>query len=208
MNANAHSCSVCKGCRDLILPIPVIPLLQLHDHAVPEIYHSRAGEQSSSLLFMRADVWRGPNCSRAVQKLHLNATSDYSVNDVPCLYLKVRSQKAYLFESNGNHSIRHIQTYQVRREIYDHFDPRCVSQPSFQPTMAGTAIILKAFEGDGIGAEVAESVKTVFKADNVPIEWEQIDVTGVESGDKHSEELFRESIASLKRNKLGLKGQS
>lgn len=42
----------------------------------------------------------------------------------------------------------------------------------------------------------------------MPIEWEQIDVTGVESGDKHSEELFRESIASLKRNKLGLKGMS
>lgn len=60
--------------------------------------------------------------------------------------------------------------------------------------------------GDGIGAEVAESVKTVFKADNVPIEWEQVDVTGVESGNKHSEELFRESIASLKRNKIGLKG--
>lgn len=62
--------------------------------------------------------------------------------------------------------------------------------------------------GDGIGAEVAESVKTVFKADNVPIEWEQVDVTGVESGDKHSEELFRESIASLKRNKIGLKGMA
>lgn len=46
----------------------------------------------------------------------------------------------------------------------------------------------------------------MFKANNVPIEWEQVDVTGVESGDKHSEELFRESIASLKRNKLGLKG--
>ena len=61
-------------------------------------------------------------------------------------------------------------------------------------------------KGDGIGAEVAESVKTIFKADNVPIEWEQIDVSGVETGDKHSEELFRESIASLKRNKLGLKG--
>ena len=49
-------------------------------------------------------------------------------------------------------------------------------------------------------------MKTVFKADNVPIEWEQVDVSGVETGDKHSEELFRESIASLKRNKLGLKG--
>ncbi len=32
--------------------------------------------------------------------------------------------------------------------------------------------------GDGIGAEVTESVKTIFKADNVPIEWEQIDVSG------------------------------
>jgi isocitrate dehydrogenase (NAD+) len=60
--------------------------------------------------------------------------------------------------------------------------------------------------GDGIGAEVAESVKEVFKADNVPVEWEQVDVSGVESGAKHSEELFRESIASLKRNKIGLKG--
>lgn len=60
--------------------------------------------------------------------------------------------------------------------------------------------------GDGIGAEVAESVKTIFKADNVPIEWEQVDVSGVDSGVKHREELFRESIASLKRNKIGLKG--
>lgn len=62
--------------------------------------------------------------------------------------------------------------------------------------------------GDGIGAEVAESVKTVFKAENVPVEWEQIDVSGVDTGDKHSEELFRESIASLKRNKIGLKGKA
>ena len=62
--------------------------------------------------------------------------------------------------------------------------------------------------GDGIGAEVAESVKTIFKADNVPIEWEQVDVSGVDTGVKHREELFRESIASLKRNKIGLKGVS
>ena len=60
--------------------------------------------------------------------------------------------------------------------------------------------------GDGIGAEVAEAVKTIFKADNVPIEWEQVDVSGVDTGNKHSEELFHESINSLKRNKLGLKG--
>lgn len=60
--------------------------------------------------------------------------------------------------------------------------------------------------GDGIGAEVAESVRTIFKADNVPIEWEQVDVSGVDTGDKPSEDLFKESIASLRRNKLGLKG--
>lgn len=53
---------------------------------------------------------------------------------------------------------------------------------------------------------MSESVREIFKADNVPVEWEQVDVSGVESGDKHSEELFRESIASLKRNKIGLKG--
>ena len=80
--------------------------------------------------------------------------------------------------------------------------------PGSSPNAPLTALGLYANhnKGDGIGAEVAESVKTIFKADNVPIEWEQIDVTGVETGDKHSEELFRESIASLKRNKLGLKG--
>ncbi|KAL9106702.1 MAG: hypothetical protein Q9227_008271 [Pyrenula ochraceoflavens] len=76
----------------------------------------------------------------------------------------------------------------------------------FKPTKYGGKYTVTLIPGDGIGAEVAESVKTVFKADNVPIEWEQVDVSGVEEGDKHSEELFRESIASLKRNKLGLKG--
>jgi len=60
--------------------------------------------------------------------------------------------------------------------------------------------------GDGIGAEVSESVREIFKADNVPVEWEELDVSGVESGDTHPEELFREAVASLKRNKVGLKG--
>ncbi|PGH10837.1 isocitrate dehydrogenase [NAD] subunit 1, mitochondrial [Polytolypa hystricis UAMH7299] len=76
----------------------------------------------------------------------------------------------------------------------------------FKPTKYGGKYTVTLIPGDGIGAEVAESVKTIFKADNVPIEWEQVDVSGVDSGSKHSEELFRESIASLRRNKLGLKG--
>ncbi|KAJ5913469.1 hypothetical protein N7504_002352 [Penicillium tannophilum] len=81
-----------------------------------------------------------------------------------------------------------------------------VQSDIFKPTKYGGKYTVTLIPGDGIGAEVAESVKTIFKADNVPIEWEQVDVSGVDTGNKHSEELFRESLASLKRNKLGLKG--
>ncbi|KAI1119417.1 isocitrate dehydrogenase subunit 1 [Nemania sp. NC0429] len=77
----------------------------------------------------------------------------------------------------------------------------------FKPTKFGGKYTVTLIPGDGIGAEVAESVKTIFKADNVPINWEQIDASGVDSGAPGSaEEVFRESVASLKRNKLGLKG--
>ncbi|MCJ1332707.1 isocitrate dehydrogenase (NAD(+)) idh1 [Thelotrema lepadinum] len=81
-----------------------------------------------------------------------------------------------------------------------------VQSDIFKPTRYGGKYTVTLVPGDGIGAEVAESVKTIFKAENVPIEWEQVDVTGVESGSKQTEDLFRESIASLKRNKIGLKG--
>lgn len=91
-------------------------------------------------------------------------------------------------------------------EVRDARSYATVQSDIFKPTKYGGKYTVTLIPGDGIGAEVAESVKTVFKADNVPVEWEQVDVSGVETGDKHSEELFRESIASLKRNKLGLKG--
>lgn len=81
-----------------------------------------------------------------------------------------------------------------------------VQSDIFKPTKFGGKYTVTLIPGDGVGAEVSESVKQIFKSDNVPIEWEQVDVTGIESGDKNSEDLFRESIASLKRNKLGLKG--
>ena len=77
----------------------------------------------------------------------------------------------------------------------------------FKPTKFGGKYTVTLIPGDGIGAEVTESVKTIFKADNVPIEWEQIDVSGVEESTPtgRTEELFRESVTSLQRNKLGLK---
>ncbi|KAI1208923.1 isocitrate dehydrogenase subunit 1 [Annulohypoxylon truncatum] len=82
-----------------------------------------------------------------------------------------------------------------------------VQSDIFKPTKYGGKYTVTLIPGDGIGAEVAESVKTVFKADSVPIDWEQVDVSGVESGSPGSlEDMFRESVASLKRNKLALKG--
>ena len=80
-----------------------------------------------------------------------------------------------------------------------------VQSDIFKPSKFGGKYTVTLIPGDGIGAEVSESVREIFKADNVPIEWEQVDVSGIETGDKHTEELFKESIASLKRNKIGLK---
>lgn len=83
-----------------------------------------------------------------------------------------------------------------------------VQSDIFKPTKYGGKYTVTLIPGDGIGAEVADSVKTIFKADNVPIEWEQIDVSGLTDASPtgRTEDLFRESVASLRRNKLGLKG--
>ena len=78
----------------------------------------------------------------------------------------------------------------------------------FKPAKYGGKYTVTLIPGDGVGAEVAESVKTIFKADNVPIEWEQVEVSGLDDAAPtgRTEDLFRESVASLRRNKLGLKG--
>ncbi|KAG6208664.1 isocitrate dehydrogenase (NAD(+)) idh1 [Claviceps purpurea] len=81
-----------------------------------------------------------------------------------------------------------------------------VQSDIFKPSKFGGKYTVTLIPGDGIGAEVAESVKTIFKADNVPIDWEQIEVSGMVDGAGRTEDAFRESVASLKRNKLGLKG--
>ena len=57
--------------------------------------------------------------------------------------------------------------------------------------------------GDGIGAEITDSVKEVFEHVNAPIEWEQYDVSGMSSA---GEDLFNQAMESLKRNRVGLKG--
>ena len=61
-----------------------------------------------------------------------------------------------------------------------------VQSDIFKPSKFGGKYTVTLIPGDGIGAEVAESVKTIFKADNVPVEFEQVDVSGVDTGDETS----------------------
>jgi isocitrate dehydrogenase (NAD+) len=58
--------------------------------------------------------------------------------------------------------------------------------------------------GDGVGAELTESVKDIFQAAKLPIEWEQYNVSGYP--DKADTGLTKAATDSLKRNKVGLKG--
>lgn len=59
--------------------------------------------------------------------------------------------------------------------------------------------------GDGVGAEITDSVKEIFESVNAPIEWDQYNVSGMSST---GEDLFKQAMASLKRNRVGLKGTS
>ncbi|PKS06335.1 hypothetical protein jhhlp_007083 [Lomentospora prolificans] len=74
------------------------------------------------------------------------------------------------------------------------------------PIKTGGKYTVTLIPGDGIGAEVAESVKTVFKAENAPIQWEEIDITTLETPVERTESMFQECVNSLSRNKIGLKG--
>ncbi|GMM49686.1 isocitrate dehydrogenase (NAD(+)) [Starmerella bacillaris] len=59
--------------------------------------------------------------------------------------------------------------------------------------------------GDGIGNAAAQSVKSIFKAQNVPVDFDEIHVTGLGKSQEPPKEYF-EAIKSLKRTKVGLKG--
>ncbi|KAI7753832.1 hypothetical protein M8C21_031986 [Ambrosia artemisiifolia] len=76
---------------------------------------------------------------------------------------------------------------------------------SFDRNYSSDRITATLFPGDGIGPEIAESVKQVFNAAEVPIEWEEHFV-GTEVDPRTQSFLTWESLESVRRNKVGLKG--
>ncbi|KAL9712917.1 NAD-dependent isocitrate dehydrogenase [Leucoagaricus gongylophorus] len=58
--------------------------------------------------------------------------------------------------------------------------------------------------GDGIGPEISQSIKDIYAAAKVPIEWEEVSVTPVLKGGKTV--IPEAAIQSVKRNTVALKG--
>ncbi|HQY32118.1 MAG TPA: isocitrate/isopropylmalate family dehydrogenase, partial [Thermomicrobiales bacterium] len=59
--------------------------------------------------------------------------------------------------------------------------------------------------GDGIGPEVAEATQRVLEATGLGFSWEHRDI-GLTALEKHGDLLPAETIESIKRNKIGIKG--
>ncbi|XP_055829155.1 3-isopropylmalate dehydrogenase, chloroplastic-like [Solanum dulcamara] len=76
---------------------------------------------------------------------------------------------------------------------------------SFTSESNSNLIRATLFPGDGIGPEIAESVRQIFKVAEVPIEWEEHYV-GKERDPRTNSFLTWESLESVRRNKVGLKG--
>ncbi|KAH9006826.1 mitochondrial NAD-dependent isocitrate dehydrogenase subunit 2 precursor [Lactarius hatsudake] len=58
--------------------------------------------------------------------------------------------------------------------------------------------------GDGIGPEISESVKTIYDAAKVPIQWEEVSVTPILKGGKTV--IPDQAIQSVRKNTVALKG--
>src|SRR6186713_3356175 len=59
--------------------------------------------------------------------------------------------------------------------------------------------------GDGIGPEVSEAARRVIDATGVPVEWE-VREAGLTALESQGDVLPEETLASLRRNTVGLKG--
>ncbi|GMN34119.1 hypothetical protein TIFTF001_042008 [Ficus carica] len=87
----------------------------------------------------------------------------------------------------------------------------CLSSPAIAAaarafsSTATDPIRATLFPGDGIGPEIAESVKQVFREAEVPIEWEEHYV-GDQIDPRTQSFLTWESLESVRQNKVGLKG--
>ena len=65
--------------------------------------------------------------------------------------------------------------------------------------------VVTLIPGDGIGPEIVESVKAIFKAANAPVEWE-VELAGETALNEKGQLVPESLVSSVKRNKVALKG--
>lgn len=70
-------------------------------------------------------------------------------------------------------------------------------------TKYGGRYLVTMIPGDGIGKELCSIVKTIFKVANVPVDFEEVQLSGYGTEGPHH---FQSAIASIKRNRVCLKG--
>ena len=121
--------------------------------------------------------------------------------------MQIRNQFGHSFQlmDNGNIKITFILTIQILYRTPFVLWPLLHLQKPFYQKKYGGRYTVTLIPGDGAGQEITDSVKQIFKSQNVPIDWEVVEVSGVESetGKSHGVD---EAVESLKRNKVGLKG--
>ncbi|KAG8802636.1 NAD-dependent isocitrate dehydrogenase, partial [Serendipita sp. 399] len=69
---------------------------------------------------------------------------------------------------------------------------------------AGGKYTVTLIPGDGIGPEISQSIKDIYTAAKVPIEWEEVDVTPILVNGKTA--IPDAAIQSVKKNTVALKG--
>ncbi|AQZ14341.1 IDH1 (YNL037C) [Zygosaccharomyces parabailii] len=69
------------------------------------------------------------------------------------------------------------------------------------PKKYGGRYTVTLIPGDGVGKEITDSVVSIFKAENVPVDWDRVEISGLDK-----QEDVQAAVESLKRNRIGLKG--
>ncbi|KAJ8395584.1 hypothetical protein AAFF_G00030650 [Aldrovandia affinis] len=79
----------------------------------------------------------------------------------------------------------------------------CLRAPEAPPARADSTFKVTMLPGDGVGPELMTAVKEVFKAGDIPVEFEEFHLSEVQN--MASEEKLDEVLASMKINRVAIK---
>ena len=83
------------------------------------------------------------------------------------------------------------------------FQFRALASESLTKSKYGGRHTVTLIPGDGVGPELAACVKEIFRTSKVPVDFEEITVSGIVSTKEHT---LTEAISSIDRNGIALKG--